>query len=354
MKREGFLITEEKITIDYCKTIILKAARHKEKRKAVKRVLENLDLFARDLQRIILTESYKPSPYTVHNTVDEPSKKKRVLHKPVFYPDQCVHHLLIDLVYDRLLKRLDPYAIASIKGRGIHFGYRAITRWLHKDYHGTKWCLKCDIKKCYDNIKPQYVVAAFEKFVKDKKYLNLLKQVAFSMNSLPLGNYTSAWFENLLLLEMDTAIREAKGINYYLRYVDDFISLSANKKRLRKLLEIIVELLAKVGLKLKDNWQIFKVADRGIDMLGYRFFYKYVLLRKRNLLGLFKTLRHYIKKPCSYWAIRLSCRLGGLEWFNSFNLRNWIESKINIQKMKKLCNVKNKTGGGLKLCTNLF
>ena len=123
---------------------------------------------------------------------------------------------------------------------------------------------------------------------------------------------------------------------------------------MHKLLEIIVELLAKVGLKLKDNWQIFKVADRGIDMLGYRFFYKYVLLRKRNLLGLFKTLRHYIKKPCSYWAIRLSCRLGGLEWFNSFNLRNWIESKINIQKMKKLCNVKNKTGGGLKLCTNLF
>ena len=85
-------------------------------------------------------------------------------------------------------------------------------------------------KKCYDNIQPKYVIAAFEKFVKDEKYLDLLRKVANSMNSLPLGNYTSAWFENLLLLEMDTAIRQAKGINYYLRYVDDFISLSANKK----------------------------------------------------------------------------------------------------------------------------
>lgn len=353
MKRIGYLITEEKITTEYCKKIIVKAAKHKTKRIAVKKVVDNIDLFAKDLQRIILSGTYKPSPYKICNIVDQPSKKKRVLHKPVFYPDQCVHHLLIDLVYDRLLKRLDPYAIASIQGRGIHFGYKAIARWLHRDYKGTKYCLKCDIKKCYDNIQPKYVVASFEKFVKDGKYLDLLRKVAYSMNSLPLGNYTSAWFENLLLLELDTAIRQADGVNYYLRYVDDFIALSGSKRKLHRLLDLINEMLDRVGLKLKDNWQIFKVSDRGIDMLGYRFFYKFVLLRKRNLMGMFKTLNNYIKKPCRYWAVRLSCRLGNLKWFNSFNLENWIYSKIDISKLKKLCNIKIINGGN-KLCTELF
>lgn len=340
VKRIGYLITEEKITTEYCKSIILKASKHKVKRRSVKRTLDNIDLYAEKLRDMVLKETYKSSPYSVCERVDLPSKKKRLLHKPVFYPDQCIHRLLIDLICDRLIKRLDPYAIASIPGRGIHYGYKAITRWLNTDKKGTKWCLKCDIKKCYENIKPKFVIESFKRFVKDKKYLRLLTTVAYSLGvtgGLPLGNYTSAWFENLLLLDMDTAIRQFKGVNYYLRYVDDFISLAANKRRLRKLVGLIVDMLSKIGLKLKDNWQIFKVSDRGIDMLGYRFFYGYVLLRKRNLFALYRTIRNYIKKPCKYWVTRFLCRFGGLKWFNSFNLSSWIESKVNILKARALC-----------------
>jgi hypothetical protein len=337
MKRIAYLITEEKITNEYCKKIILKAAKFKDKRKNVKKVLCNLDLYAEKLKEIILKGGYKPSPYMVCNVVDQPSGKHRVLHKPVFFPDQCVHHVLIDLVYDRLIKRLDPYAIASIPGKGIHYGYRAITRWLNSDRKGTKYCLKCDICKCYDSIKPKYVIESFKKFVKDKKYLSLLSAVAFSLpQGLPLGNYTSGWFENVLLLELDTVIRNSNGVGYYLRYVDDFIVLSGNKRKLHKLVAVIVEVLAKIELTLKSNWQVFRVAVRGIDMLGYRFFYGYVLLRKRNLYGLYKTIKNFIKKPCRYWAVRVSCRLGSLKWCDSFNLQSMIAGKINILKMRAL------------------
>lgn len=337
MKRIGNLITKEKITIQYCKNIILKAAKHKTKRHSVRKVLNNITEYAQILKDLVLNVSYKPSAYMVCNIIDHPSGKHRILHKPVFFPDQCVHHVVIDLVFDRLNKRLDPYAIASIPGRGIHYGYKAISRWLNNDRKGTKWCLKCDIKKCYDNIRPKYVVETFKKFVKDKKYLKLLTTIAYSMNSLPLGNYTSAWFENLLLLELDTAIRQADGVNYYLRYVDDFIVLSGNKRKLRRVIEIIVSLLAKIELVLKHNWQIFRTAIRGIDMLGYRFFYGYILLRRRNLYGLYRTLRNYLKKPCKYWAVRLSCRLGSLKWFDSLNLSSYVSSKVNISQVKELC-----------------
>ena len=39
MKRIAFLITEEKITNEYCKKIILKAAKFKDKRKNVKNAI---------------------------------------------------------------------------------------------------------------------------------------------------------------------------------------------------------------------------------------------------------------------------------------------------------------------------
>lgn len=341
MKRVGYLITEEKITVDYCKKIILKAAKGKLKREIVKEVLSNIELYSKDLREIVLSGSYQPAPYCTFNHIDEPTKKERHLCEPKFYPDLCVQHLIIDVIYDRLLKRLDPYAIASIKGRGIHCGYKAVSRWLNKDCKGTKYCLKGDIRKCYENIKPQFVFECFTKFIKDKKYLNLVEKVVNSYSSLPLGTYTSAWFENLLLLDMDTAVRKSNGTNYYVRYVDDFVVLSGNKRKLHRILEVIKKMLSKVGLWLKDNWQIFRTAVRGIDFLGYRFFPGYILLRKRNLLGLLRTLRHYIVKPCRYWATRLSCRLGNLRWFNSFNLRCCIEKQIDMSKLKSLCRIKN-------------
>lgn len=42
--------------------------------------------------------------------------------------------------------------------------------------------------------------------------------------------------------------------------------------------------LERLCLTLKDNWQVFPVAARGIDFLGYRFFPGYTLLRKRTAL----------------------------------------------------------------------
>ena len=59
MKRIGYLITEEKITTEYCKSIILKASKHKVKRRSVKRTLDNIDLYAEKLRDMVLKETYK-------------------------------------------------------------------------------------------------------------------------------------------------------------------------------------------------------------------------------------------------------------------------------------------------------
>lgn len=335
MKRVGYLLTEETVTLDLCKLAIIKAARHKHKRVSVIKVLENLEEKAQELRRMVLQETYEPAPYRCCHIVDHPSGKARILQKPQFFPDQCVHHIIILLLGNELLKRLDPYAIASIKKRGIHYGHKAIRRWLQRSKTNTKYCLKCDIRKCYDNILPPVVVASVARFVKDKRFLRLVAKVAYSHPSLPLGNYTSGWFQNLVMGPMDRMIRQNEATAYYLRYVDDFIVLGPNKRKLRKLVDEIQKVLATLGLQLKGNWQIFPVDDRGIDMLGYRFYRKHTTMRRRNILSLMRTIRTYQRDPSPAHARSLLSRIGGCKWFSSYNF--WMKycSNLNFKRMKR-------------------
>ena len=335
MKRIGYILTEEKLSLDVCKTAILKAARHKHKRISVAKILARLDEKAALLREIILEEKYKPAEYKVCHIIDHPSQKERLLHKPKFFPDQCIHHVIILLLHKELLKRFDPYVIASIPKRGAHYGHRALRKWLERDKTGTKYCLKCDIKKCYDNIRPQVVVAAVARFVKDKKFLRLIAKVAYSLPSLPLGNYTSGWFENLVLCPLDRALRANKYVVRYLRYVDDFIALGPNKRKLRQLIDYISGILAKLGLRLKENWQVFKVDERGIDIVGYRFYRNFILLRKRNLLSLMRCIRAYKKHPTAKLAKSLLSRIGMCKWFNSHNFWKKYCLDLNFRKMKR-------------------
>lgn len=45
--------------------------------------------------------------------------------------------------------------------------------------------------------------------------------------------------------------------------------------------------------RLKPNYQIFPVDDRGIDFVGYRFYHTHVLLRKSIKIRLFRLVKKY-------------------------------------------------------------
>jgi RNA-directed DNA polymerase len=54
-------------------------------------------------------------------------------------------------------------------------------------------------------------------------------------------------------------------------------------------------------LEIKSNYQVFPVADRGIDFLGYRFFPGYTLIRK-SILTAMKRKRDNDKSMASYFG----------------------------------------------------
>lgn len=66
-----------------------------------------------------------------------------------------------------------------------------------------------------------------------------------SKEGLPIGNYTSQWFANFYLEDLDHYIKETLKVKYYIRYMDDMVLFSNNKKELKKVKLAIDDFLKK-------------------------------------------------------------------------------------------------------------
>jgi RNA-directed DNA polymerase len=98
---------------------------------------------------------------------------------------------------------------------------------------------------------------------------------------VPIGNYLSQYFANFYLTGFDHWLKETKKVKYYFRYCDDLVILSNNKEALHDLREEIEQyLMNNLRLTIKSNYQVFPVAIRGIDFVGYKHFHSHTLLRK--------------------------------------------------------------------------
>src|SRR3989344_3231576 len=110
---------------------------------------------------------------------------------------------------------------------------------------------------------------------------------------MPLGNLTSQFFANVYLNELDKFVKHKLRAKYYIRYVDDFVILHSSKEHLRYWKEQIEEFLIN-ELKLKLHLDKSKLISlsKGIDFVGFRNFWYFKLLRKRNV----KKMKNKIKE----------------------------------------------------------
>jgi len=149
---------------------------------------------------------------------------------------------------------------------------------------------------------------------------------------MPLGNLTSQFFANVYLNELDYFIKHELKAKYYLRYVDDFIILHSSKERLEEWKNKIQEFL-KDSLKLElhpDKSKIISLS-RGIDFVGFRNFYHFRLLRKRNIKNMKSKIKQYKNNKISkakFFEIYLGWRAYS-EWADSSNLREKIIKELS-------------------------
>lgn len=289
--------------------------------------------------RRILENGFEQAETTPKRRWDRNAKKWRDIEEPKLYPDQYIHHALIQVLEPVLMRGMDRWTCGSIKGRGAIDGVRAIKKWMKGDYKNVRWCLEADIYHFYDSIKPERIMQRMRKLVKDYKTLDLIERIIKS--GIKIGFYTSQWLANTFLQPLDKMIREA-GIHKSIRYLDNFTIFANNKRKCRNVLKIIDKWLMENDLKLKGNYQLFKVPyrikiersnngltrvrDRIPNALGYRYGRGFTIMRKHGLITIKRQAARMIEKinKGSYISVRSACslisRLGRLRHCNAVGI----------------------------------
>ncbi|MFD2599880.1 reverse transcriptase domain-containing protein [Sphingobacterium corticis] len=238
---------------------------------------KNRDMNLLQLQRMFLDKTYKTSNYQVFK-VFEP--KERDVYRLPYFPDRIAHHAIMNVLEPIFVKTFTSDTYSCIKGMGLHKASRNVKHAL-KDVDNTTCCLKIDIKKFYTSVDHDILKKLLRRKFKDQDLLWLLDEIIDSASGLPIGNYLSQYFANFYLTYFDHWIKEVMCVRYYFRYADDIVILHRDKGYLHDIrTKISAYLSENLNLEVKDNRQVFPVASRGIDFLGYVHYHTHTLLRK--------------------------------------------------------------------------
>ena len=148
---------------------------------------------------------------------------------------------------------------------------------------------------------------------------------------MPLGNLTSQFFANVYLNELDYFVKHKLKAKYYIRYVDDFVILHNSKEQLAAWKQEIAQFLqGKLRLELHPQKSKIIPLSQGIDFVGFRNFWYYKLLRKRNIRKILFKIGQYRKGKLSKEKILESFQGWNAyaKWANSFKLRRKVVKRI--------------------------
>lgn len=244
----------------------------------------------KDLREIIL-QGFTPKPPRVSVRWDASARKERTIREPAQWPDQYIHHALIQVLHPVMMRGMDYYCCGSIRGRGTSRERKAVERWVRRDIKGTRYCLTADIRHFYDSLTQDVVVGRMRQLIKDRRVLDLIERV--TRDGISIGAYTSQWFANTILQPLDRLIRQSGLCRHYARYMDNLTIFGTNKRKLHKLRGMIAEWLNTHGLKLKSDWQIFPTECRLPYAVGYHYGRTYTKLRKHTKLRLKRRMKRY-------------------------------------------------------------
>jgi len=260
-------------------------------------------------------QTYCPKPLKTFILRDP---KTRKISKSAFR-DRIVHHALV-LVIEPIFDKSFIYdSCANRVGKGTLFAIKRFDEFKRKvTANRTKeaFCLKADIRHYFNEINHEVLLKIIKRKIKDEKVIWLIKKIVANISQpasppphkscqlsllqfitkigMPLGNLTSQFFANVYLNELDYFVKHKLKAKYYIRYVDDFVILHKSKKQLLIWKAQIDEFLRKkLKIKLHPDKSMIVSLIQGVDFVGFRIFYNYKLLRKRNIRKIFAIVEEY-------------------------------------------------------------
>ena len=245
--------------------------------------------------------SYKHGEYRKFVICD--NKKREISVASV--RDRIVHRLIYDYLTEIYDKTFIYDTWSCRKNKGLIGAIERTQIFIKKYADGFIW--RADISKFFDNVDHNTLIEILKTKIIDRKTLSLLEKIIRSFNTgkskgMPIGNLTSQIFSNIYLNEFDRYIKHTLRCKTYVRYGDDFIVFSRNKKDLIRIREKAVCFLKdKLSLNMHPKNDFIITTKQRLKFLGVQLFPNGRKLSKRNLRRLARKL--HPKNVASYSGI---------------------------------------------------
>ncbi len=323
----------------------------KGKKPDVLRFEKNLEQNIFQLHRDLRDGIYKHGGYTSFYIRDP---KLRHIHK-ARVRDRVLHHAVFKVLNPIFEPTYIHNSFSCRIGKGNHKGVETLASMLRKvSKNNIKPCfvLKCDVRKFFDSIDHDILIALLQRKINDKNIMDLLRQIVGSYftrerereresrnhcakKSIPIGNLTSQLFANVYMNGFDQYMKHDLKVKYYARYTDDFVIISDDKNYLGKLLSPIrLFLKEKLKLELHPDKVSIRKYHHGIDFLGYVVLPYHIKLRTKTKKRMLSKLNGQMEKykegiiDKSTLFVSFQSYLGVLSHADTYHLRE--NSKNNF------------------------
>jgi len=249
--------------------------------------------------------------------------KLRHIHK-ANVRDRLVCHAIYRQLYPFFAKTFIADSYSCQLDKGTHKAvakFKRFSRQVSQNNTVTCWALKCDIKKFFESINHDVILRILGEYIADQAVIKLLAVIVNSFEAhpgkgLPLGNLTSQLFVNVYMNKFDQFVKHAIKAKYYIRYADDFVILSADKKYLLQVLRLIQEFLRnELKIELHPDKFFVKTIASGVDFLGWVSFTHHSVLRTKTK----KRMMNRIKRNAT--AQSVASYMGLLKHGDTFKVK---------------------------------
>ena len=350
------IISKENIAI-----ALTKARKNKNRRRNVRKVMQDQEGCIESIQKLLAEGKYKTSDYQI-KTIYEP--KLRIIYALPFYPDRIIHHAIINVlepIWDKLMYK---HSYSCRKNKGQTKASFECIKWAKK----YNYCAQLDLSQFYINIDHEILKETYRRKIKDKQLLACLDEMLDSVNvraknieyyrklisenvsveqaeiglnkllkssiannnrpaGVATGSLPSQWFGNLYMTDFDYYIKDTLGCKAYIRFCDDLLLFSDDKKELHLWVKAAEEYLLKYKRMTFSKCRVYPTTQ-GVDFCGYRHFKSgVILLRKRTAKRKKKEMRRLIydlkhKVITKEQAVsKIASANGWLKHAHTYNLR---------------------------------
>ncbi len=150
------------------------------------------------------------------------------------------------------------------------FGFRpkrsahdALQVLIDEAWRGRRWVVETDIASCFEAIPHDRLMQTVEERICDRQILKLLRAflaagvmdagiVHRADTGTPQGGVVSPLLCNVYLNRLDR-VWKTRGVGQLVRYADDLVVMCATRQQAEDALELLIELLAELGLEPKAS-----------------------------------------------------------------------------------------------------